>query len=65
MILFILLQLFPIGLTGHYHSDPLYWAPGPRNIVILKSISKIDSTYVKNDSSRIIRPVRMKRFDKK
>ena len=59
MILFILLQLFPLGLTGEYHSDLLYWAPGPRNIVILKPI-KIDSTYVKKDTVKLVRPIKIK-----
>lgn len=59
MILFILLQLFPLGLTGQYHSDPLYNLSGPRNIVILKPI-KIDSTYVKKDTVKLVRPIKIK-----
>ena len=61
MILFILLQFFPIGLTGEKHSDPLYWAPGPRTIIILKPIAKKDSTSVKKDTIRLERPVKVKK----
>lgn len=61
MILFILLQLlFPIGLTGEFHTDPLYSVPGPRTITILKPISKIDSTYVKKDTIKLVRPIKIK-----
>ncbi len=58
MILFILLQFFPIGLTGEKHSDPLYWTPGPRTIIILKPIAKKDSTSVKKDTVRLKGPVK-------
>ena len=46
MILFILLQLFPLGLTGEKTYDPPFWSPGPRNIVCLQSVSRVDNTYV-------------------
>ncbi len=60
MILFILLQLLPIGLTGQFHSDPLYNLAGPRNIVILKRITPVDSTYVKKDTVKLVRPIKIK-----
>ena len=47
MLLFILLQFFPLGLTGENNHMPPYWSPGPRNLIPLKSISRIDNTYVK------------------
>ena len=61
MILFILLQFFPIGLTGEKHSNSLYHTPGPRTIIILKPIAKKDSTSVKKDTVRLERPVKVKK----
>ena len=61
MILFILLQFFPIGLTGEKYSDPLSYTPGPRTIIILKPIAKKDSTSVKKDTVRLERPVKVKK----
>ena len=55
MILFILLQFFPIGLTGEKYSDTLSYTPGPRTIIILKPIAKKDSTLVKKDTIRLER----------
>lgn len=46
MILFILLQFFPLGLTGETTYDPPWWSPGPRNIIILNPVSRKDNTYV-------------------
>jgi hypothetical protein len=46
MILFILLQFFHLGLTGMINHDPPYLASGPRNIITLYPISRIDNTYV-------------------
>jgi hypothetical protein len=60
MILFILLQIFPIGLTGENHKEPLYYQPGPRNIVLLKPLTPKDSTSVKKDTIRLERPIKIK-----
>lgn len=59
MFLFILLQFFPIGLTGETHSDPLYYTPGPRNIIILKRLTPKDSTFVKKDTIKIVKPIKI------
>ncbi len=56
MIPFILLQLFPLGLTGVYHTDPLYNNTGPRNIHILSTVTPKDVTRVmyKKNCGRIV-----------
>lgn len=66
LILTLILQIigtqFPLGLTGETHSDPLYCVPGPRNIIILKSITYPDCTKVMKDTTKhIIRPVDIKK----
>ena len=46
MLIFILLQFFPLGLTGMINHDPPYWVTGPRNIICLQTVSSKDCTYV-------------------
>ncbi len=45
-MLFILLQFFHLGLIGQVNLGPPYLACGPRNIIFLQSVSRVDNTYV-------------------
>ena len=56
MLIFILLQFFNLGLTGQINHDPPYLACGPRNIIFLQSVSRVDNTYVtpKKNCGRIV-----------
>lgn len=57
---------YPIGLTGEKHTDPIYSSPGPRTIILLKRVSKVDCTRVKKDTIKhIIRPANAKSNQRK